>query len=79
LGERLVVLQAHHERLSEQYYHLSISAHFTIALKLKCEPCILGSAMTDILQKILTVKAQEIAAVKVNCSWETMRAKAEQA
>jgi indole-3-glycerol phosphate synthase len=35
--------------------------------------------MTDILQKILTVKAQEIAAVKVNCSWETMRAKAEQA
>lgn len=35
--------------------------------------------MSDILQKILTVKAQEIAAAKANCSWETMRAKAEQA
>ncbi len=35
--------------------------------------------MSDILKKILTVKAQEIAAEKANCSWETMRAKAEQA
>ncbi|MDO8369275.1 MAG: indole-3-glycerol phosphate synthase TrpC [Candidatus Nitrotoga sp.] len=35
--------------------------------------------MSDILQKILTIKAQEIAAAKANCSWETMRAKAEQA
>ena len=35
--------------------------------------------MSDILQKILTVKAQEIAAEKANCLWETMRAKAEQA
>ncbi|MEQ1741358.1 MAG: indole-3-glycerol phosphate synthase TrpC [Candidatus Nitrotoga sp.] len=35
--------------------------------------------MSDILQKILTVKAQEIAAAKASCSWETMRAKAEQA
>ncbi|MDP1637266.1 MAG: indole-3-glycerol phosphate synthase TrpC [Candidatus Nitrotoga sp.] len=34
--------------------------------------------MSDILQKILTVKAQEIAAEKANCSWETMRVKAEQ-
>ncbi len=35
--------------------------------------------MSDILQKILTVKAQEIAAAKANCSLETMRVKAEQA
>jgi indole-3-glycerol phosphate synthase len=35
--------------------------------------------MSDILQKILTVKAQEIAAAKIECSWVTMRAKAEQA
>lgn len=35
--------------------------------------------MSDILQKILTVKAQEIAAAKAECSWVTMRAKAEQA
>jgi len=35
--------------------------------------------MSDILQKILTVKAQEIAADKAHCSWEIMRAEAEQA
>ena len=35
--------------------------------------------MSDILQKILTVKAQEIATDKANCSWETMRVQAEQA
>ncbi|CAH1206130.1 Indole-3-glycerol phosphate synthase [Candidatus Nitrotoga sp. BS] len=35
--------------------------------------------MSDILQKILTVKAQEIAADKAICSWETMRTNAEQA
>jgi len=35
--------------------------------------------MSDILQKILTVKAQEIAAAKAECSWVTMRAEAEQA
>lgn len=35
--------------------------------------------MSDILQKILTVKAQEIAAEKANYSREAMRAKAEQA
>ena len=35
--------------------------------------------MSDILQKILTVKAQEVAAAKTVCSLETMRANAEQA
>ncbi|MEO6421621.1 MAG: indole-3-glycerol phosphate synthase TrpC [Candidatus Nitrotoga sp.] len=34
--------------------------------------------MSDILQKILTVKEQEIAASKAECSWVTMRAQAEQ-
>ncbi|RFC37006.1 MAG: indole-3-glycerol phosphate synthase [Candidatus Nitrotoga sp. LAW] len=34
--------------------------------------------MSDILQKILTVKAQEIATAKATCSSVTMRAKAEQ-
>jgi indole-3-glycerol phosphate synthase len=35
--------------------------------------------MSDILQKILTVKAQEIAVAKAKCSWVSMRAEAEQA
>ena len=35
--------------------------------------------MSDILQKILAVKAQEVAADKGNWSWETVRAEAEQA
>lgn len=35
--------------------------------------------MSDILQKILTVKAQEVAAAKTVCSLETMRTKAKQA
>lgn len=33
--------------------------------------------MSDILQKILTVKVQEVAAAKAECSWESMRGQAE--
>ena len=35
--------------------------------------------MSDILKKIVTIKAQEIAAEKAECSWVAMRAKAEEA